>query len=111
VRGCEAADYPREVCVCVCVCESQKLGGLKPPLAPPPPSVPPPLCRGSGDKTSTVLLSAIATNSMGIYQLVSFPDPCAQELGNKARVSGSQQDAHEFLVNISVCNLIGGAEA
>ena len=32
VRGCEAADYPREASTC----EGQKLEGLKPP--PPPPS-------------------------------------------------------------------------
>ena len=34
-----------------------------------------------------------------------------KEQGNKARVSGSQQDAHEFLVLTFQCNLIGGAEA
>ena len=36
------------------------------------------------------------------------PGTCAQEPGNKARVSGSQQDAHEFLV---LTFLIGGAES
>ena len=33
---------------------------------------------------------------------------CAQDPGNKARVSGSQQDAHEFLV---LTFLIGGAQS
>ena len=40
VRGCEAADYPREASTC----EGQKLEGLKPP-PPPPPWVLPPLGR------------------------------------------------------------------
>ena len=36
---------------------------------------------------------------MGIYTRQSLsPGTCAQEPGNKARGSGSQQDAHEFLL-------------
>jgi len=31
VRGCKAADYPREASVC----KGQKLGGLSPPVPPP----------------------------------------------------------------------------
>ena len=38
--------------------------------------------------------------SMGIYQVVSFPDSCVQEMGNKARLSGSQQDPYEFLAGV-----------
>ena len=45
------------------------------------------------------------------YQVVSPLTLVHKEQGNKARVSGSQQDAHGFLVLTIQCNLIGGAEA
>ena len=51
--------------------------------------------------------SQLYNHSMGIYQVVTFPGCRAQEPENKARVPGSQQDAHEFLVWTF---LIGGAE-
>ena len=46
---------------------------------------------------NTIILSY--TTSMGIYTRQSLSaSSCAQEPGNKARVSGSQQDPYEFLV-------------
>ena len=45
--------------------------------------------------------------SMGIYTRQSLSlGTCAQDPGNKGGVSGSQQDAHEFL---ALTFLIGGA--